>query len=274
MERQTNQSDFSKLPNGELERSYKKVLENAAQKWNSSRNLAEIGDYAGANSYAIISTEELIKGFVLFLDSRGFRFRLVPGMERLFKNHDSRFFIAYMVSLAPVLGKIVADFINELPGIVFSLTLTPQMFRQARNGETVTGEIKGPDFNKEHLKDYFRKKRDQVIIEGDWFARLESLRQTGFYCDYRDDLENPVDVTKEQYREVRKKLSQVRRVVLEIIDLINSGDPENNSIIGDLVRDFEEKNMYKQVQEDLKEVRGKDLFQIMNEYFRSWDSLK
>src|SRR4051812_38270732 len=86
---------FLTIPKKECLEVYKTILKNSDNKWESGKKLADIGDFGGATSFALISVEELIKALIVFLDGKGFEFRSLKGIDTFFKNHKIRYIIAY-----------------------------------------------------------------------------------------------------------------------------------------------------------------------------------
>lgn len=83
------------IPRAECNIAYKEILLNSNQKWKTSELIAQSGDYSSALSFAIISTKELVKAFIVFLDGQGFSFRNIKGMQNIFCNHRIRYFILF-----------------------------------------------------------------------------------------------------------------------------------------------------------------------------------
>ncbi|MFA6261191.1 MAG: AbiV family abortive infection protein [Bacteroidia bacterium] len=258
--------NFTTLTQEECGSVYRIILDNSIQRWKSAEHLAKKGDFGGAMSFVIVSTEELIKAFVIFLDSKGFRFRQVNGIWRLFKDHEIRLFIAYAMYNVPIYFEVIQDAIKELQKLKIEIVLP-----DIEAGTDLKINIGGLPVNKDRIADYFRNKRDVIRQEGDWFSEMESLRQKGFYCDYDEELLSPIHVDKKAYTEVRDKLARVNEVAMVLMNEINSQNPEVREVTEKLMSDFEEKDSYKRIENDLKEIKNKDIFKVIDEKLKQWN---
>lgn len=87
----------------------------------TSKNINEIAP-ASACSFAIISTEELVKAFIVFWDGQGFNFRKIKGMSTIFRNHRIRYFILFLLYVMGLLNdelrKLMSTVIQKPPSVL------------------------------------------------------------------------------------------------------------------------------------------------------------
>lgn len=222
---------------------YKDILENSEKKWEAASKLADMGEFGSATSMAIISVEELIKALILFFDGKGFEFRSVKGMNVIFRHHKVRYFIAYAMFIMSVVGDDLLSFIKII----------------RKNPKKLITLIDKLKTLKGYIEDYFRpyvlKKIEIFKEEFKWFSRVDIFRQDGFYCDYVEQLKNPIKITQEDYIKVFQRLERVRKIGIAIIDSFNLEDENTVKQIVIMRRDFKQKNIYQKIEEVLNTLR-------------------
>lgn len=222
---------------------YKDILSNSDKKWESGEKLADNEEYGGATSLAIISVEELVKGLIVFFDGQGFDFRRVKGMKSIFENHQIRYLIAFSMFVMGFVGE-------ELVKLAQSFKGRPQEFL------ILTNRIKT---DKEFLRTtgtrFMLKKLVVLKNEFDWFSRVDIFRQDGFYCDYEEQLKNPISITKEDYQHVISRLEKVRLVGKTLIESFDTTDKIYLDHFAKMKRDFMTNKLYDKIGESLATVR-------------------
>lgn len=186
--------DFMSLTKNECIATARKIVYNSDELYSDAMVLADNGSYGRAVSCLIVSLEELVKGFVLFLDGNGFGIRKnVPEIKILFnKNHSVRVGIALILFILQDLKKDFLRFINFLNSSFDRALKFQDEQRLERFGKV-----------------YAAKKIQYVISETDWFSKLEYLRQSGLYVDYRFSLVKPQNIHKEDFEEVHEKIESL-----------------------------------------------------------------
>ena len=78
---------------------FKEAIINASDHLESSKAIAEIGKYGIAISHLVLGTEEIIKGFLLRLQSIGINLRNIPSIHLYFTDHIIRHKLAVHLNL-------------------------------------------------------------------------------------------------------------------------------------------------------------------------------
>jgi hypothetical protein len=107
----------------------------------------------------------------------------------------------------------------------------------------------------DYLKPYVEKKIEVFKEEFNWFSKVDIFRQDGFYCDYDEQLKNPIKITYEDYLKVMQRLERVRKIGIAIIDSFNIEDEFTVRQIQITRRDFKQKNIYQKIGEALNTIR-------------------
>ncbi|HLO59215.1 MAG TPA: AbiV family abortive infection protein [Bacteroidales bacterium] len=222
---------------------YRDILENSEKKWTAASKLAEIGEFGSATSMAIISVEELIKALILFFDGKGFDFRSIKGINVIFRNHKVRYFIAFAMFVVSVLGDDLLKFISEIR-------------KNPKKLVTLLDKLKAlHGYIEDYLKPYVEKKIGVFKEEFIWFSNVDIFRQDGFYCDYKEQLKNPIKITNEDYLKVIQRLERVRKIGIVFIDSFNLEDEHTVSQLKITRHDFKRKKIYYQIGEALNLLR-------------------
>lgn len=236
-----NQKTFLTLSRQESTEQYRLLLLNSDRNWAVCESLISQDQYDLGASMAIISTEELIKSMVVFLNTMGFEFGRSKEMERFFRDHSIRFLVALGLFILSDLGK-------DLLKIIKYIANNPASIEKWKN------EMRNIDeFLDRDLKPYFEKKKERYRDEFEWFSSLEALRQEGFYYDYKID-KGPSFSQEERWKDVYEKLKQVRSVGKGIITSYEDNS-ENINQIQLIAQEWEQKNYYKHLDQMLQLLR-------------------
>jgi AbiV family abortive infection protein len=236
------------------------ICENSEKHWRSGRLLAEKGDYGTAISVSIISIEELIKALILALDSAGFEFRKVKGVNTFFKNHEMRYVIAYFMFVISLLGEeliILVKKHNENP------QKTQQIFYDIKKDEISFINRFG-----------FYLKRKIIILRNElrWFSKIDLFRQEGFYCDYNNRFKTPVRISAKEYTEVFERLAKVRRLCRFLIRELKKNDDKEKKQFDEIRKLMKTENYYEKIEYALSSVKcnRKRAFDAIFDHFRSF----
>ncbi len=222
---------------------YRDILENSDKKWDAGKKLADIEEYGGATSMAIISVEELIKALVVFLDGKGFEFRNVKGMDAIFNHHQIRYFLAYAMFVMSLFGEELLKFIGKVRENPNSIIILSEEIKNDK------------EFFEKNIKFYLFRKMILIKEEFNWFSKVDIFRKEGFYCDYDDQLKNPIKITKEDYYGVFQRLERVKKIGIALIDSFNIQDEKTTEQFDNIKRDFKQKDYYQKIGDSLATMR-------------------
>jgi AbiV family abortive infection protein len=238
---------------------YQDLLNNSQKKWQAGENLAKTNEFGSAISLAIISTEELVKGIIVFLDGKGFDFRNVKGMDTVFRNHQIRYVIAYAMFLMAIFGEELMKFILKIKDDPDKFIL---IFDEMKDDEK---------YFEKHFGYYLLKKIVTIRREFRWFSKADIFRQDGFYCDYQEQLKTPILVDSKNYKQVYKRLERVRTMGLGIIDACNTPDDFSKNYLEEMKLNFLRKGFYESMAKALDIVRQqrKNPFELIDHFLES-----
>jgi AbiV family abortive infection protein len=235
---------------------YSEILKNSDKKWQSGIKLADNKDFGGAISLAIISNEELIKALIVFFDGHAFKFRRVKGINALFKNHQLRYLIAYTMF---AIGSLAEDIVRLVKELRKEPTLIDKIIHTFTNDRAQF---------ESWIFEYLQHKLNTLGKEFDWFSRIDMFRKDGFYCDFRDYLKNPVEITELDYQHAFIRLNLVRNLGMSLIDSINDQNPVLSEALNSLKSNFIKYDYYTKVSTLLAVLKNKwdNPFEIIKSY--------
>jgi AbiV family abortive infection protein len=229
-----------------------KIHMNADEKWNSALILAKNKDFGSASSLLIISVEEYIKSLIVLLDGKGFGFRLVPGIGNIFRSHDQRLILAFLMFVMSILTE---EFIENLQN--FKIKHKEESLR--RNTNHNPNVI--PDFISKILQNITPKITDSF----NWFKNIEDFRQQGFYSDF----DNNDSKSENHYHLTLSKLATVKYMCKSLTTLIESDRNEDKEKIEQLKLELVKGNFTENLGVGLNKLKmsKKNAFQLVNELF-------
>lgn len=235
---------FLNISKQECMTTYKRILNNSDNKWEAGKKLAEIKEFGGATSMAIISVEELVKSLVVLLDGQGFRFRKIKGMGILFKHHQIRYLLAFVMFVIGIIGDDLVRFLESLRN------------KTTKEVEVIMEHlISNKELLNQKIEEYALKKVAQIQIEFEWFSKIDIFRQDGFYCDYEEQLKDPIDISAEDYHQVISRLEKVREIgKIFITTLISTNETSQNHFLL-LKKNLAEKQIYKKMEFALQHLK-------------------
>lgn len=247
-------NSFFSVPREELLQYYPEIKANSQSQYNVGLKLAQEGNNGAAISHLLISTEEAVKGLIVVLDAKGFRFRNIKGMDVFFKNHEIRFFVGYLIFITTLFGD---DLMKSL--------------KKMKEDPNYANELKEMYWDKTKmtlkLKWYFLKKIIIINKEMTWFSKAEIFRQNGFYVDMKGDLSSPLKLTDKEFNEAKKRLQKVNQYTEELINALLDERPEMVAELEKVKLMFETEDLYTKIETDLEKKRkGKQtFFEMFNE---------
>ncbi|TMI63658.1 MAG: AbiV family abortive infection protein [Bacteroidetes bacterium] len=233
---------FSSLTKAECSEAYQQIFATAESEWQAALELAATGKYGNATSLMIISIEEYVKSLLIFFDSHGFHFRTTKGVSIFFKNHQIRYVIAFVMAVMNLFGE-------EMKRFLLRVKENPEEIR------TLHSAFKEDDnYFEKKFGYYFRRKLVEIMREFRWFKGADLFRQEGFYCDYKDFLKTPLNVTEDEFKEVFKRLKKVRSIGKAIIAGFESDSSEIRDQLQKMKTEFRAKNHYLKITNGLKKL--------------------
>ncbi len=234
----------------------KQVLANSEIKWHSGLKLAEIQDFGGATSMAIISVEELVKSLVIYLDGIGFEIRNVKGINRIFRNHQVRYIIAYAMFVMSVFGDEIIKWLLEYRD-------KPEEIEKFHSA-IVNNEKK----LKSKVMFYFFRKLILLKKEFKWFSQVDVFRQDGFYCDYHEQLKTPISITKKDYDKLIVRLEKVKTIGTGLMESFS--DEHNTETLQYIKKQLRKNNGYKGMETALASLSNttESPFALVSKYFK------
>ncbi|WP_346856866.1 AbiV family abortive infection protein [uncultured Draconibacterium sp.] len=239
--------NFLTISRAECNIAYKEILINSDQKWKTSELIAETGDYSSACSFAIISTEELVKALIVFFDGQGFNFRNVKGMSTIFRNHRIRYFILFFLYVMGLFNDEIRKLMSKVikkPPVVLTRYNESKMWKKKFQG---------------NVEKYILQKADELQLEIERFSKLDALRQASFYTDYEGSLKSPVTFSKEDFEVFQSRLSQARTAGKGIMNSFAHADEDTMGTIESFKKDFVKQGYYENIENAFKYMNDKRL---------------
>jgi|GEM_PF-1413412 len=251
---------FKDLTQNECIEAYKRMVNNSDIRWRSAVLLAANNDFGGAIRDHITSIEELVKAMIIYMDSNGFEFRKVDGMDKILtKSHSLRHFMAYLMFVLNV-------FIEDIKAFYEKVKMDPTMIKKL-NGKTKRGRMQMRKF----MGPYLFKMVLKLKAEFKWFEKVELLRQTGTHVDYSDKLITPEDISVKDYKQVLIRLENVRFVGKEFLKTFGYENTYMEKEIEKLKSDFKTKGWYYNMGQALTNPKNRNPFEAITKELISLD---
>ncbi len=231
---------FSSLTTKECADAYKSMYATAESEWEAGKQLAASGKYGNATALLIISIEEYVKSLLIFFDSKGFHFRNTKGVAVFFRNHQIRYVIAFVMSVMNLFGE-------EMKKALLWVKANPEKVTQLHKDMNEQEQ-----FFEQRFGYYLKRKLVYILREFAWFKNADLFRQEGFYCDYKDFLKTPLQLSKDEFNEVYVRLEKVRDVGKFLIQGIESSDASVQEQIRKLKSDFKTRQYYQKISNALE----------------------
>jgi AbiV family abortive infection protein len=211
-----HKNTFLTITLAECEKVYLELQKNAERHLQSAQVLANANDNANAVAHIVLGTEELIKAFALFLESKGFGLRQIDGYKKLFTNHRAR-------------HAVIKEFYSV---IIF--------FKQF-----ITDEEK-PKVNKHWVLeglDFLGKAAQGALAATknyEWWGKADTLKQNCFYVDYSHSIISPETIDKAAFDIANKYANNLKEDIRFITLAISKAPTEK---LKEFIKIFEEADM-------------------------------
>lgn len=211
----------------------------------SAETLSENGDFGIPVSHLILSTEQSIIGILLYLQHLGMNIRNIAGVHMFFTDHIIKHRLATMISLMYPMLKLFMGFVHKTK-------------EKIHNPDA---QIKYSEEEKALIS------KDEKIIQNifkdlpemmDWWEDANMHKNKGFYVDYTDSIETPMEVSESEYRRAFIIVNNFQKQISEIVSYFEKATEDdkkeikNNSKIYDI-----DKILLPIIEERKKEMRGK-----------------
>jgi AbiV family abortive infection protein len=243
------------LTTDECRQYYDILVSNADSQWQIADTLADAGQYGAATSHLLISVEESIKSIIVFMDTQGFDFRSVKGIDTIFRNHRIRFFIAYIMFAVGIVGE---DLIKLLKKIKENPSLLEDYMKLL---------IKEDDLPIA-LKWYFLRKAILLRKEKALFEKADLFRQIGFYADFNEEVNSPQTMSKETYNMIYERMLKVKKFTASFIRSYTPSDDMMLQLIQDNKKMFNDNKVYNMLELGLSQAKSskKSPFEILDKF--------
>jgi len=233
---------------------YDILVKNAKSQWDIADTLSAAGQYGAATSHLLISIEESMKSIIVFMDTQGYTFRHIKGIDAIFRNHRIRFFIAYIMFAIGLIGE---DFIKLLGKIKKNPGLADEYVKLFTGKEEMPLE----------LKYYLLRKMILLKNEKELFKKADLFRQIGFYADYNAEAHSPQDMTQETYNTIYERMLKVKKFTASLIKAYSPSDETMKKLIANNKKIFNENKFYSLIERGLLKAKNtKDSpFDLLND---------
>jgi AbiV family abortive infection protein len=233
---------FADLTQEECATVYPELLDNSDRHYKVARLLTENGnqEYGVAVSHLVLSSEELVKAMVIYVDSMGFNMRKVKGMDELFFKHEPRHFVSSIfavyyqifypiLSNSPSIKKIFhllkIDWNDDKYKYILNLNETEKLAEVIKIINEAYPDIEDADKKKESFdiklgKD-IKSIEDEMVSYRFWLM-ADTYKIRGFYVDYKDYLLTPKLIDEEEYKMALSSTDYLKEKCLSIISLVDN----------------------------------------------------
>jgi len=180
---------------------YPEVVFNATRLLEISRLAGESKDYGIATSLSILSSEEFVKAFVLFLHGIGIDIYAIKEVKGVFSKHKTKHEISTLIEILNLVQTIFAKNINK-GNTPFGTK--PNLLKSALTLLVKAALNIGPII--------------ELSTNLSWWGKADTLKNKGLYVDYLDTLVLPKNITEENFTEAYK----ISQELHEKIDIIKS----------------------------------------------------
>lgn len=192
----------------------KKNFESAEMHKKSAEAASETGHYGSPVSLLILSTEQSISGILIYAQHFGFKLKDIPKIHLFFTDHIIKHNLASLISLMyPI--------------------MTLMMGTVEKSRDQVSGRIQIGDSGERIVRE--AKKEALALFRTlpelfDWWDNANLQKNKGFYVDYSNSLETPMQVTEDEYLVAHRIVEDFNNQILQIFQYLESIPDENKEI--------------------------------------------
>lgn len=192
----------------------KKAILTADLHKKSAETLSKNGDYGIPVSHLIISTEQSVIGILLYLQHLGMNVRNVPSVHMFFTDHIIKHRLATMISLMYPMLKLFMGFAQKVKEKLHN----PNAHIEYSEEEEA---LISKDENK--IQHIFKDLPEML----DWWDEANTQKNKGFYVDYSDSLETPMQVSDLEYIRAIVIVDNFQKQISEILSYLEKATEED-----------------------------------------------
>ena len=209
---------FTSISRPEAIEIYQDIIKN----YKRLKKTAEFGqteaNYGVALSLYILSSEELIKAFVVLMHGFGVNVFQIKELNKVFHHHKTKHELSTLMELLV----LVEAFFTATDKNTYSASIN-------------TG-IKFIDETYKFLRGIQKAAKPLLEIEENlnWWSKADDYKNRGLYVDYRDELKTPNQITKEECESGKEKAEKLyERIRVVKITFEHQSTEEQKQIISD-----------------------------------------
>lgn len=229
---------FHNVPDKDCATVAKDVAEHARSKWTTAEKLAINGEYPVAIAVKILSLEEYSKALLLYVDSRGFRFRKLKAMKALDRSHRQRHALLLFIAMLGSFGQLMNELVRWL-----ATNDNGEAEDECEVGERVHKELPG----------LIGRLRTEIVPAMEQltksYARLDRLKQLALYTEFGDALVTPLHIGVADFVQCREVLDRAQIAVEAYLGWFEADDPHLNRALQHLERRLQSPEDYRRLNE-------------------------
>jgi AbiV family abortive infection protein len=194
----------------------------------SAQLIAADGIYGGAVTHLVLSTEEMVKGLLFYLESLGTDINKIPSINLFFSDHVVRHYFTVLFSM---LNRIIK------PLVALILKSKEEIHNSGIEIEYTEEEKVILSKDPKRIMGNFYDIKTML----DWWDEANNKKNGGLYVDVvGKDIFSPADVNEAEYIRAKKIAQQFRADVVSLIDEIDNGSAKEKK---EFVKAFKKNEM-------------------------------
>lgn len=224
----------------------KKAFATADLHKKSAQTLSKDGDYGIPVSHLILSTEQTVIGILLYLQHLGMNVRNISGVHMFFTDHIIKHRLVTMISfmysmLKPFMGLIKKE--------------KEKLHNPGANIQYTDVEEALMSKDEKKIQEIFKDLPDML----DWWDDANMQKNKGFYIDYSERLETPMEVTELEYKRAFVVVDSFQKQISETISYFEKATDDDKADIRKNSKKYGiDKILSPVIEARKKEIRDKD----------------
>jgi AbiV family abortive infection protein len=193
----------------------KKNFESAEMHKKAAETASETGQYGIPVSLLILSTEQSISGILIYAQHFGFKLKDIPRIHLFFSDHIIKHRLAILISVVYSSMKIMMETVEK-------------------SRDQISGRIKITGYEETFVRE--AKKEAFALFRTlpemfDWWDNANLQKNRGFYVDYSNSIETPMQVTENEYIVAHRIVENFQHQILQIFQYLESIPEENKEVV-------------------------------------------